>query len=33
MADKKEKAIDTVAELGGSAAGAAVGAVIGTCVY
>jgi len=32
MAEKKEKAIDTVAELGGSAAGAAVGAAIGTAV-
>ena len=32
MADIKGKAIDTVTELGGSAAGAAVGAVIGTAV-
>lgn len=30
MAKIKEKAIDTVAELGGSAAGAAVGAAIGS---
>lgn len=32
MADKKGKVIDTVTELGGSAAGAAVGAAIGTAV-
>lgn len=32
MADIKEKAIDTVTELGGSAAGAAVGAAVGTAV-